>query len=87
MWGSWPASVGFGPPHISPVVDVEEKDAAGSWLFFFPFLLSPELYTSVLTFPSHKLFFKTCLSARLVLLSTNTPRLLHPSSAQLSGLR
>lgn len=36
-----------------------------------PFLLSLELCTSVLTFSSHKLFFKTYLSAKFVLLSVN----------------
>lgn len=37
MWGSWRPSAGVGPQHISLVVDVEEKDAAGSWLIFFSF--------------------------------------------------
>lgn len=51
MWGSWLTSVGFWPQHINPVVDVEEKDAGGSWLIFFSFSsLSLELYMSVLTF-------------------------------------
>lgn len=35
VWGSWRPSAGVGPWHISLVVDVEEKDAAGSWLIFF----------------------------------------------------
>lgn len=86
MWGSWRPSAGVGPRHISLVVDVEEKDAAGSWLIFFHFLLSLELWTSVLTFSSHKLFFKTCLSVKSVLLSTTRQRVLHPSSVQCLGL-
>lgn len=43
VWGSWRPSAGTGPWHISLVVDVEEKDAAGSWLIFFHFLLSGAL--------------------------------------------
>lgn len=61
-WGSWPASVGLGPSHISPVVDVEEKDAAGSWLFLFLFF-SLRSFTQVFwRFPATSCFLKlVCL--------------------------
>lgn len=87
MWGSWLTSVGFKPQHISPVVDVEEKDAAGSWLIvFFLFFSLWSFVTSVLTFSSHKLFFKTYLSVNFVLLSINRHCVLGASSVQRSGL-
>lgn len=37
VWGSWCSSAGAGPQRVSPAADVEEKDAAGSWLVFFKF--------------------------------------------------
>lgn len=55
-------------------------------LFFSPFLFSLELYTSVLTFSSHKLFWKTYLSVKFVLLSINRRRVLRPSSVRRLGL-
>lgn len=51
-------SVGFGPQHISPVVDVEVKDAAESGLFyFFNFLLlSGALHERFDIFPATSCF-------------------------------
>lgn len=60
VWGSWLTSVGFWPQHINPVVDVEEKDAGGSWLIFFLlfFSLSGALYECFDIFPATSCFSK-----------------------------
>lgn len=55
-------------------------------LFFFLFFSLWSFVTSVLTFSSHKLFFKTYLSVKFVLLSINRQCVLCPSLVEHLGL-